>query len=340
MKTNTPFIIAEMSGNHNQSLQRALQIVDAAAEAGAHAVKLQTFTADTMTLDISDPDFVIANPDSLRDGEKLYNLYENAHTPWSWHQAIFERCRKHGLTPFSTPFDESSVDFLESLETPIYKIASFENGDIPLLKKVAQTRKPVIISLGMIGIDEINEAITTLEENGAGPITILKCTSTYPASPQNTNLMTIPDLKKRFPQCTVGLSDHSLGISIALGAIALGADVIEKHLTLSRTDGGVDSSFSIEPNELKQLVEESRRVYAARGKVCYDLTDDELKSQVFRRSIYVTNDITAGDVFTKQNIRCIRPGYGLHPRHYEDLLGKTAALHLKKGTPMKVAYAK
>ena len=338
MKENL-LIIAEMSGNHNQSLDHALAIVDAAAEAEVNALKLQTYTADTMTLDLATADFVITDPTSLWTGEKLYDLYRKAYTPWEWHKAIFDRCRQHGIIPFSTPFDTSAVDFLEKLDIELYKIAAFENGDIPLLKKVASTRKPVIVSLGMIGLEEIRETVATLQENGCPDITLLKCTSAYPASPENTNLLTIPDLKKHFPQCRIGLSDHTPGIGVALGAIALGAEVIEKHFTLRRADGGVDSAFSMEPAEMRQLVEEGKRVYAARGKVSYELSESERKSLVFRRSVYIVEDVKAGEVFTKRNLRCIRPGYGCHPRYYEKLIGKTALRDLRRGTPMKLEYA-
>ncbi|MGI5869344.1 MAG: pseudaminic acid synthase [Kiritimatiellia bacterium] len=340
MKSKHPLIIAEMSGNHNQSLERALAIVDAAADAGADALKIQTYTADTMTIDVSLPGFVIEDPKSLWAGESLYSLYSRAYTPWEWHGPIFERCRRRGIVPFSTPFDASAVDFLESLDVTMYKIASFENGDIPLLEKVAATRKPVIVSLGMIGLDEIAEAVRTLEGGGCPDITILKCTSSYPASPENTNLLAIPDLKARFPQCKVGLSDHTLGVGVALGAVALGAEVIEKHFTLSRADGGVDSAFSMEPEELRRLVEESRRVSAALGSATYELSDAERRSLALRRSVYVVEDIEAGEVFTEANLRCIRPGYGLHPRHYSSLLGERASVDLKRGTPMKLEYVK
>lgn len=340
MKRRGPFIIAEMSGNHNQSLERALAIVDAAAASGADALKIQTYTPDTMTVDVAMPGFIIEDPKSPWAGESLYHLYSRAYTPWEWHEPIFERCRSLGIVPFSSPFDASAVDFLETLGVSMYKIASFENGDIPLLKKVAATRKPVVVSLGMIGLDEIAETVGTLEAGGCPEITMLKCTSTYPASPENTNLLTIPDLKARFPQCKVGLSDHTLGIGVALGAVALGAEVIEKHFTLSRADGGVDSAFSMEPAELRQLVDESARVHAALGTATYELTGAERRSLAFRRSVYVVGDIKAGDVFTETNIRCIRPGYGIHPRHYAGLLGKTAAVDLICGMPMKMEYVK
>lgn len=330
-----PFIIAEMSGNHNKSLERALQIVEAAAKSGVDALKIQTYTADTITLNCDSPDFIIEDKNSLWSGEKLYDLYKKASTPYEWHKLIFNKCKELGIIGFSTPFDLTSVDFLESLDCPIYKIASFENGDIPLLKKVAQTKKPVIISLGMIGLDEIKEAVDTLLSNGCTDLTILKCTSSYPASVENSNLLTIPDLQKHFPDCKVGLSDHTLGIGAAIASVALGASVIEKHFTLSRADGGVDSAFSIEPAEMKQLIEECYNAYLALGKVSYDLSESEKKSLKFRRSLYVAKDIKKGEKFTSENVRSVRPGYGLHPRYYEETLGKIATKDLKLGTALK-----
>lgn len=333
---NKPFVIAEMSGNHNQSLERALDIVVAAAKSGVDALKLQTYTQDTMTLNCDGSDFVIEDKNSLWQGEKLYDLYKKASTPYEWHKPIFDKCKELGIIGFSTPFDLTSVDFLEELYCPIYKIASFENGDIPLLKRVAQTRKPVIMSLGLVGLEEIKEAVTTLKDNGCDDLTILKCTSSYPASPENSNLMTILDLKKHFPDCKVGLSDHTLGIGATIASVALGAEVIEKHFTLSRAEGGVDSVFSMEPSEMKQLVEESRNAYRALGKVSYDLSESEKKSLKFRRSLYVAKDINQGEKFTIENIRSIRPGYGLHPRYYEMVLGKVATKNLKFGEPLKI----
>lgn len=334
-KTIKPFIIAEMSGNHNQSLDRALKIVEAAAASGVDALKIQTYTADTMTIDINSSDFVIEDEKSLWRGEKLYDLYKKASTPYEWHKKIFDKCKELGIMGFSTPFDASSVDFLESIYCPIYKIASFENGDIPLLKKVAQTHKPVIISLGMIGLDEIKEAVDTLLNNGCKDLTLLKCTSSYPASVENSNLLTIPDLQKQFPNCKIGLSDHTLGIGAAIASVALGASVIEKHFTLSRAEGGVDSAFSMEPSEMKQLVDECQNAFKALGKVNYDLSESERNSLKFRRSLYVVNDIKKGENFTSKNIRSIRPGYGLHPRNYEGVLGRISARDLKKGEPLK-----
>lgn len=329
-----PFIIAEMSGNHNHSLERALQIVGAAAKSGVDALKIQTYTQDTMTLNCDKQDFIIEDKDSLWYGEKLYDLYKKASTPYEWHKPIFDKCKELGILGFSTPFDLTSVDFLEELDCPIYKIASFENGDIPLLKRVAQTKKPVIISLGMICPEEIKEAVDTLFANGCSDLTILKCTSTYPANAENSNLLTIKDLKERFPNCKVGLSDHSMGVGVSIAAVALGATVIEKHFTLSRADGGVDSAFSMEPHEMKLLVEECNKAYLAVGKVNYELSESEKNSLKFRRSIYVSADIKKGEKITKNNVKCIRPGYGLHPRYYEAILGKAATKDLNFGTPL------
>lgn len=331
-----PFIIAEMSGNHNQSLERALQIIEAAAKCGVDALKIQTYTTDTMTLDCDKPDFIIEDKNSLWNGEKLYDLYKRASTPYEWHKPIFDKCKSLGIIGFSTPFDLTSVDFLESLNCPIYKIASFENGDIPLLKRVAQTKKPVIMSLGMIGLEEIKEGVNALKQSGCNDLTLLKCTSSYPASAENSNLLTIPDLKKHFPDCKIGLSDHTLGIGAAIASVALGAEVIEKHFTLSRAEGGVDSAFSIEPQEMKQLVEECNNAYLALGKVSYEPSESEKKSIKFRRSLYVVKDIRKGETFTSQNIRSIRPGYGIHPRYYEEVIGKVSKKDLKFGAPLKM----
>lgn len=333
-----PFIIAEMSGNHNQSLERALKIIEAAANSGVNALKLQTYTADSITLNSDSPDFVIEDKNSLWSGEKLHDLYEKASTPYNWHKPVFDKCKELGITGFSTPFDLTAVDFLEELNCPIYKIASFENGDIPLLKKVAQTKKPVIMSLGLIGLDEIKEAVETLKTNGCKDLTILKCTSSYPANIEDSNLLTIWDLQKHFPDCKVGLSDHTLGIGAAIASIALGASVIEKHFTLSRADGGVDSAFSIEPAEMKQLVDECQNAYAALGKVSYELSESEKKSLKFRRSLYIAKDIKKGEKFTSENIRSVRPSYGLHPRYYGEILGKSAAKDLKFAEPLSLEY--
>jgi len=329
-----PFLIAEMSGNHNQSLDRALEIVDAAAASGAHALKLQTYTADTMTLNISDGEFFIEDPKSLWKGRSLYDLYQEAHTPWEWHKPIFDRCRERGMICFSTPFDDTAVDFLEELDTPCYKIASFENTDLPLIRKVAATGKPIIMSTGMASIAELDESVRAAREAGCRDLILLKCTSTYPATPENTNILTIPHLRELF-DCEVGLSDHTMGGGVSIAAVALGAAVIEKHFTLCRADGGVDSTFSLEPGEMRSLVIETERAWQAMGEVSYGPTESEKKSLVFRRSLYVVQDVKAGDVLTSQNVRAIRPGYGLPPKYYEVILGKRAIRDAKKGTPVK-----
>ncbi len=328
-----PIIIAELSGNHNRSLERALAIVDAAAKAGAAAVKLQPYTADTMTLNSMKEDFTINDNNSLWHGKTLYNLYQEAHTPWEWHKPIFDRCRELGLLCFSTPFDETAVDLLEELNAPCYKIASFENNHIPLLRKVAKTGKPLIISTGMASVAELDLAVQTVREAGCQELVLLKCTSTYPAEPSETNLLTIPHMQELF-QCQVGLSDHTLGIGVALASIALGAKVIEKHFTLSRADGGVDAPFSLEPDEMRTLVEESRRAWQALGRVSYGPTEKEKSSLIFRRSIYIAENMKAGDVFTRENIRVIRPGYGLPPKYFNLFLGKKVKADVEKGTPL------
>ena len=329
-----PLIIAEMSGNHNQSLDRALAIVEAAAKAGVHAIKLQTYTADTLTIDMEEGEFYINDPRSLWKGTSLYKLYQQAYTPWEWHKPIFNKCRELGLIAFSTPFDETAVDFLESLNVPAYKIASFENNHLPLIRKAASTGKPLIISTGMATIAELDEAVRTARDAGCDDIILLKCTSTYPSTPENTNLLTIPHLKQLF-NVEVGLSDHTLGIGVAIASVALGATVIEKHFTLSRADGGVDSAFSMEPDEMKMLVEETYRAWQALGKVSYGPSEEEKASIRFRRSIYVTKDIKKGEEFTTKNIRIIRPGNGLPPKYFDVLLGKKASCDMKKGTPIR-----
>lgn len=334
-----PFIIAEMSGNHNQSIDRALEIVEAAAKVGAHAVKLQTYTADTMTLDIDEREFIIEDPESLWKGRSLYDLYRDAYTPWEWHKPIFDRCRELDLIYFSTPFDETAVDFLEELDVPCYKIASFENTDIPLIRKVVNTGKPVIISVGMATSAELDETVRTAREAGCKDLILLKCTSTYPATPENTNIRTIPHMAKLF-DCQVGLSDHTMGIGVAVASVALGATMIEKHFTLSRTHGGVDSDFSMEPDEMSALVTETKRAWKALGKVIYGPTEKEIKSLIFRRSLYIAKDMKKGDVLTKENLRSIRPGLGLPPKYYDTLLGKQINRDAKSGTPLRWEYLK
>jgi len=328
-----PFVIAEMSGNHNQSLERAFEIVDAAAAAGAHALKLQTYTADTITLDVHTDEFLIADEGSLWNGNSLHDLYKKAHTPWEWHAPIMQRATQRGLICFSSPFDESAVDFLETLSVPAYKIASFENNHLPLIRKVAATGKPMIISTGMATVAELDEAVRAAREAGCSQLILLKCTSTYPASPHNTNILTIPHMRALF-DCEVGLSDHTLGIGVAVAAVALGACVIEKHFTLDRKDGGVDSVFSLEPAELAALVTDTERAWLALGTVAYGPTEAELKSLVFRRSLYVAHDMKAGDTFTRTSLRVVRPGKGLHPRFYEQLLGRSVVRDVRKGTPV------
>ena len=332
-----PFVIAEMSGNHNQSLDRALEIVEAAAEAGAHALKLQTYTADTITLDISVGEFSINDEQSLWKGRSLYELYKLAHTPWEWHKPIMQRARELGMLCFSTPFDESAVDFLESLNVPAYKIASFEIVHLPLIRKVAATGKPMIISTGMATLSEIDEAVRVAREGGCRDLVLLKCTSTYPATPENSNVLTLPHLRMLFG-CEVGLSDHTMGMGASVAAVAHGATVIEKHFTLCRADGGVDSSFSLEPVELRGLVVETERAWQSLGQVSYGPTEAEKKSLLFRRSIYIARDIKAGDMLTSENLRCVRPGMGLQPKYYDLLIGRRVNQDVKKGTPMSLDF--
>lgn len=328
-----PFIIAEMSGNHNQSLDRALEIVTAAKRAGAHAIKLQTYTADTLTIDCDSEDFCIKDEGSLWRGETLYSLYQKAYTPWEWHRPIFEHARKLGIIAFSTPFDATAVDLLEELHAPCYKIASFENIDLPLIRKVASTGKPLIISTGMASLSEVAEMVEAARSAGCKDLILLKCTSSYPAEPTDSNLRVIPHLRQMFG-CEVGLSDHTLGIGVAIASIALGATVIEKHFTLCRNDGGVDAAFSLEPAEMAALVAESERAWQALGEVRYGRTEAEMRSLRFRRSLYITEDMKAGDVLMPQNLRSIRPGFGLPPKYYELCLGKRVVRDVKRGTPL------
>jgi N-acetylneuraminate synthase len=329
-----PFVIAEMSGNHNQSLERALALVDAAAAAGAHALKIQTYTADTMTIDSDGPGFRIDDAKSLWRGETLYDLYGKAHTPWDWHAPIFAHCASRGIIGFSTPFDGSAVDFLESLNVPCYKIASFENTDLPLIRRVAATGKPLFISTGMATAAELEETVGAAREAGCRNLVLLRCTSSYPASPEDSDLNTIPDLAAKF-DCHVGLSDHTMGIGVACAAVALGAVVVEKHFTLRRADGGVDSAFSLEPNELAALVTETTRAAQSLGRVRYGPCGTEQASLVFRRSVYFVSDVRKGEVLTQSNLRCIRPGHGLPPKFYDSLLGRRARTDISRGTPAR-----
>ncbi|MCU0421861.1 MAG: pseudaminic acid synthase [Bacteroidia bacterium] len=327
---NKPFIIAEMSGNHNQSLERAIAIVDAAADAGAHAIKLQTYTADTITIEGA---HTITDEKSLWKGKELYDLYKEAYTPWEWHKPIFDHAAKRGILAFSSPFDVTAVDFLEQLNVPMYKIASFENTDHILLKKVAATGKPIIMSTGVSTLGDIEESVKILKQNGCQELTLLKCTSTYPASPENTNLLAIPHLATLF-NCKAGLSDHTMGIGASVAAVALGASVIEKHFTLNRADGGVDSAFSLEPHELKSLVIETERAYLALGTPFLGIQEAEEKSLFYKRSLFAIKDIEAGEAFTILNIDSKRPAKGLPTKHYEHVLTKKAAISIKKGTPI------
>ncbi|MBB4080204.1 pseudaminic acid synthase [Lewinella aquimaris] len=333
-----PFVIAELSGNHNQSLERALEITKAAADAGAYALKLQTYTADLITINQRGGLFEISDPRSLWNGYSLYELYQEAYTPWEWHGEIFEYARSLGMLAFSSPCDSTSVDFLEDLDVPAHKIASFDSTNYPLLRHVARTGKPVIISSGAADLDDIIASVQYLREHGAEDIVVLKCTSTYPASPANTNLRTIPTFESVFPDCVIGLSDHTMGIGASVAAVALGARVIEKHFTLRRADGGVDSAFSMEPKEMKALVEESRSAFQALGEVQLHVQPAEKKSLNYRRSVYVVTDLKAGDVLNDENLRIIRPGDGMDPREYERVLGKTVRVDLPRGTPFSLDY--
>lgn len=331
--SNIPFIIAEMSGNHNQSIDRAKTIILAAKEAGASAVKIQTYTPDTITLNHDSDDFVIHDPNSLWSKRKLYDLYAEAMTPYEWHQALFDYANAIGIELFSSPFDETAVDFLENLGVKRYKIASFENNHFPLLKKVASTGKPVIISGGASTIEQLLAAVNYLKDHGCSDITVLKCTSTYPATEDNSNLATIPFYKSLF-NCTVGLSDHTMGIGVSVAAIALGAQVIEKHFTLDRSEGGVDSAFSMEPNEFKSLVIECNRAFRAIGSVQLTVLPEEQKSLQFKRSIYFQKALEAGETITTEHVKVVRPGKGLAPIYWEQIIGKRVNKNKSFGEPL------
>ena len=328
-----PYLIAEMSGNHNQSLDRALAIVDAAAKSGSDAIKLQSYTAETMTLNTRAPGFVVEDPASPWVGRQLFDLYREAHTPWDWHEPIIRRAAQHGLHCFSTPFDDTAVDFLESLDVPAYKIASFENTDLPLIRKVAATGKPMVISTGMATVAEIAEAVACAKEAGCSDLVLLKCTSTYPASPENTNIRTIENMRETFG-CEVGLSDHTMGCGVAIAAVAMGAVMIEKHFTLRRSDGGVDASFSLEPEEFAIMRVETERAWQAIGEVSYGGTKAEETSRSFRRTLYVSADIRAGECLSRKNIRIVRPGFGLAPKYYDIVVGKRVNRDVSVGTPV------
>ncbi len=332
---NPVFVVAELSGNHKGDIRRALKIIDEAAGAGADAVKLQTYTPDTMTINSHDPLFIVRTNPAWK-GKTLYELYKEAYTPWKWHKRLFAYAKKRGLICFSTLFDETAVDFLEKLKVPIYKVASFEIVDIPLLKRIGRTKKPVILSRGMASREEIARAIRTLKQSGTPEIVLLHCVSAYPAKPKDMNLKTIPDLKRRF-RVQVGLSDHTLGNDVAIAAVALGATVVEKHVTLKRSDGGPDAAFSLEPQELTALVRSIRTAEAALGRPTYTKSADEKENMVFRRSLFVVKDMKKGERFTKENLRSIRPGYGLAPRFFDSVLGKCAKRTIKRGAPLSRA---
>lgn len=332
-QNHKPFIIAEMSGNHNQSIEKALKIIEIAAACGADAVKLQTYTADSITINHRGGLFDIKDPTSLWSGRNLYELYEEAHTPWEWHEALFKCAKDNGIICFSTPFDDAAVDFLEGLDTPVHKIASFENNHHPLLKKVAATGKPVIMSTGASTIANLDESVRVLRENGCKDLILLKCTSNYPATPENSNVRTIPHLRDLF-NCEVGLSDHTMGVGVPIAAVTLGATVVEKHFCLSRAEGGVDSAFSLEPEELKTLVIETERAWQSLGTIQYGVQESEKKSLLFKRSIYAVKDIQAGEKFTEENIRVIRPGDGMQPKYYEGLLGQSSRCTYNAGKPI------
>ena len=328
-----PYVIAELSGNHNGDINRIFALIDAAKQAGADAIKIQTYTADTMTIDCDLDDFMISG--GPWDGYRLYDLYTEAHTPWEWHHQIFDRCNEIGITVFSTPFDHSAVDFLQELGAPAYKVASFEMTDLPLLEKIASTGKPVIMSTGLASISEISESVDTLRKSGCHELAILHCVSGYPSDPADANLRTIPNMAEIF-QLPVGLSDHSTGIGVSVAAVSQGAAVIEKHLTLRRSDGGVDSEFSLEPDELRLLTEGCLAAYQSLGRVNYSLTASEAQNYKFRRSIYAVRDIAKGETLTGENIRTIRPGFGLAPKFMPRVLGRTAAKDIQRGTPLSL----
>jgi pseudaminic acid synthase len=328
-----PFIIAEVSGNHNGDLQRALDIVDMVAESGAQAVKLQTYTADTITINSDRPEFMISESHTLWGGKNLYKLYEEAHTPWEWHEAIFDRARSKGLIPFSSPFDSTAIDLLESLDAPLYKVASLEIGDLPLLRRIARTGKPVILSNGAASMTDMDRAIRTIREEGNDQIVLLACTSSYPASPRESNLRTIPVLADAF-DIQIGLSDHTMGIGAAIAAVAMGATVIEKHVTLSRADGGVDSDFSLEPHELKALVTESEVAWLSLGSPSLTVTAGESESLRLRRSLYVVEPVKKGELVTAANVRSIRPAGGLEPDMFDTVVGRPFTSDCEPGTPL------
>ena len=326
-----PYVICEMSGNHNGSLERAMELLEAAAATGADAIKMQSYTADTITIDHDGPAFTIEG--GLWDGRTLYDLYGEAQTPFEWHEPLFRRARELGVVLFSSPFDESAVDLLEELGAPAYKIASFEAVDLPLVAYVASKGKPMIISTGMANLEEIGEAVSTARENGCEEIVLLHCVSSYPAPDEQSNVRTVPDLGEKFGVIS-GLSDHTFGSAVAVASIALGGCVVEKHFTLARADGGPDSAFSLEPAEFKALVDDCKRAWRSLGQATYDLQGSESAAVQFRRSLYIVADVAAGEELTRANVRSIRPGQGLAPKHLPEVLGKKAARDLKRGEPL------
>lgn len=328
-----PFITAELSGNHNQSIDRAIELIESAAQCGVDAIKLQTYTADTITLKSSKESFTVRGSNGDWEGRTLYDLYDTAHTPWEWHKRLFDYAKSLGLIIFSSPFDHSAVDFLMDLEVPCFKIASFENTDVELIKKVASTKKPVILSTGMASLGEIERSVNLIHKYGCGEIILLKCTSTYPANPLNSNLRTISHLKQSFG-CPVGVSDHTMGIGVSVGAVALGASFVEKHFTLDRSDGGVDSSFSMEPHEMALLVNESKICWQSMGQVKYGVSEEEKSSLKFRRSIYITQDLKTGDKISRENIKSVRPGFGLKIEMLPNVLGMRVTQDIPANTPL------
>jgi len=329
-----PYIICELSANHGGKLERALELIDAAAATGADAIKIQTYTADTLTIDHDGPDFRIHG--GLWDGYTLHELYREAYTPYEWHPRLVERARARGVTLFSTPFDETAVELLSSLDVPAYKIASFEAIDLPLIARVARERKPMIISTGLTTKEEIGEAVRAAHEAGTTELILLHCVSTYPAKYENANLRTIEDIARSYG-VVAGLSDHTPGTACATAAVALGANVIEKHFTLRRADGGPDAAFSLEPDEFRRLVEDCRNAWLSIGAVDYSRSDEERGNLIFRRSLYVVADVASGEALTSDNVRSIRPGFGLAPKHLSDVIGRRAARFLKRGQPLSWA---
>jgi N-acetylneuraminate synthase len=332
-KNTRPFIIAEMSGNHNQSLERALELVKFAADSGVDAIKLQTFKPDTITMDCRNPEFIVGGGNDYWEGESLFDLYKKAATPYGWHKEIFNKAKEYGLLAFSSPFDTEAVGFLESLDVPCYKIASFENTDHLILEAVAKTGKPVIMSTGVSKISDIQESIEVLKKNGCKELVLLKCTSSYPASPSSTNISTIPHMKELYG-VPIGLSDHTMGLGVSIASVALGAVMIEKHFTLDRNDGGVDSAFSLEPIEFEALVKETERAFLSIGKPNYTLSEKEVLNKSYKRSLYVVKDIKKGELISDKNIKSIRPGLGLHTRNYKEVLNRKATTDIKRGTPL------